>query len=161
MITFFLANPATTTTTSALEQFLNIQRIWPHYFFSATTTVLPGQCLSYVTNSDSTRNAGYGTYIGCDSGTFGVGTWVRFVSPAGTLIPNYVVGAYYCGTHATGWFTGVYPSSPATSTSGTVCFNWSGISCYWSSSITITHCGTYYVFYIRDPPACSLRYCTI
>lgn len=122
---------------------------------------LPAQCFSYTTNSDSTRNVGYTATIDCDSTIFGSGTWVRFVSPAGTMIPTSAPNSYACGTHATGWYNGPYPSSAGTTTTGTVCYNWSGNTCNWSNQIQITHCSTFYVFYLITPAGCSFRYCTV
>lgn len=109
---------------------------------------------------DPTRNSGNPTFIGCDSGVFGSGTWVRFLPPAGTHIPPYAQSTSMCGTHATGWYSGSYPTTAGSSVAGTICYNWSGLSCNWSSSVTITHCGTYFVFWLIDPPVCSLRICT-
>lgn len=127
---------------------------------SSITAALPPQCSSYVLNTDSTRNVGYTGSSTCDSGAFGAGTWVRFDIPAGTYIITYVPSTSTCGTDATGWYTGVYPSGPGLTTSGSVCYNWSGSSCMWANSISITHCGSYYVFYLINSPNCNLRYCT-
>lgn len=118
------------------------------------------QCSSYVLNTDATRNVAYTANISCDSSIFGSGQWVRFSGAAGTQIPTTVVPSYSCGTHATGYYTGVMPAAGATTT-GTVCYNWSGNSCNWSNSISVTNCNGYYVYYLIDPSGCSFRYCTI
>ena len=131
--------------------------------FLATTTTsaaLPSQCSSYTTDSDSTRNVAYTATVVCDTSTFSsTAVWVRFVSPAGTYIPTSAPSTSTCGTHAPGWYNGPYPSTAGSTTTGTVCYNWSGNTCNWSNQIQITHCNTFYVFYLIAPPVCSLRYC--
>lgn len=129
---------------------------------STTSSPLPAQCFSYTTNSDATRNYLYSSVTTCDSSAFSSsGTWVRFVSPAGTYIANWLISTSTCGTSATGWYTGAYPTTSGSTTSGTVCYNWAGSSCNWANSIQITHCDTYYVFLLVPPPVCDLRYCTV
>ncbi len=76
------------------------------------------------------------------------------------MLPTSAVPILMCGTSATGWYTGSYPSAGST-TSGTVCYYWGGNTCYWSNSIQVTNCNGYYVFYLTSTPTCSLRYCTI
>lgn len=121
----------------------------------------PEECLAFKTNTDATRRTSYNGSVVCDQGKFGLGTWVRFDSPAGATIPTSPVSTYMCGTHAPGWFKGSYPVGTGSSTSGTVCYNWNGNDCYWSNTITVTNCGSFYVFNLVDPPQCHLRYCTV
>jgi hypothetical protein len=134
------------------------------FVYSATTTVvLPSQCSSYTSITDATRLATYSTVSsGCDSpGNLGsLPGWFRFSGSGGTALVNYVVAISHCNTDAPGWYTGSNPAVGST-TSGTVCFNWSSNSCYWSSSIQVTNCNGYYVYYLVSTSACSLRYCTM
>ncbi|CAF2146670.1 unnamed protein product [Rotaria magnacalcarata] len=131
-----------------------------------TTTIvaLPGQCSNYTSNTDATRNAAY-SGVGsstCDNPTpFGYNpTWVRFSGAAGTQLANTVVNSSLCSTSATGWYSGVMPSSAGTTNNGTVCYNWSGLSCWQSNTISVTNCNGYYVFLLPATPSCSYRYCT-
>ncbi|CAF1588894.1 unnamed protein product, partial [Rotaria magnacalcarata] len=81
------------------------------------------QCSSYTTNSDSTRRIAYTSSSTCDSSLFGTtGTWVRFVSPAGTTMPTSAPSTSTCGTDAPGWYNGVYPSTAGSTTTGTINF---------------------------------------
>ncbi|CAF3698578.1 unnamed protein product [Rotaria socialis] len=89
-----------------------------------------------------------------------LGVWVRFLSPAGTSIPTVTPGISHCGTDASGWYNGAYPSTTGSTTTGTVCYHWSSSTCNWSNSIQITNCGAFYVFLLINPPVCNLRYCT-
>lgn len=133
------------------------------YSIATTTVALPAQCVSYTSNTDATRSVSYGApSIVCDSvASFGSSpAWVRFSGAAGTVLANYAISSYNCNTHATGWYTGSYPSVGST-TSGTVCYNWGGNTCNWSNAISVTNCNGFYVYQLTTPPVCSLRYCTM
>lgn len=132
-----------------------------HLATSTTSSALPAQCFSYYIDTDATRNVGYASSSMCDSSIYGSGTWVRFMSPAGTQIPTYAPSYYSCGTDAPGWYNGAYPSSAGSTTTGTICYYWSGATCAWTNTAYITHCQTFYVFYLVDTSACNLRYCAI
>ncbi len=128
----------------------------------ATAFVLPVQCTSATIIADATRNVGYGSGSGCDqSGALASTGWYRFSGASGTMLVSYAVAINLCDTSATGWYTGAYPSTPGTTTTGTVCYNWNGNTCNWSNSVSVTNCNGYYVFYLSPSPACNLRYCTV
>lgn len=129
--------------------------------FLVATTVLPDECTNYYTDADSTRNVGFTKSSVCDLGLFGEGTWVRFVSPAGTTMPNFVVNEFFCGANIPGWLNGTYPADVGTSSGGDVCYHKGGDTCVLTSAIKITNCDSFYVFYLSDPPACDLRYCAV
>jgi hypothetical protein len=147
--------------------FLFYHDLWKIYsaIYLATTTTsssLPAQCSSYLTISDATRLYTYtGATSGCDSPTpFGSSpAWVRFSGSSGTMMASSSVTSSNCGTSATGWYSGSYPSVGGTTT-GTACFNWSGNSCWSSTSISVTNCNTFYVYQLPASPCCSCRYCT-
>jgi len=114
-----------------------------------------------VTNTDATRRMTYGGGSSCDSSLFGSGTWVRFDSPAGPTIPTSPVSISNCGTVATGWYNGTYPSVAGTSSLGTVCFNYYGNTCSWSNPATVTNCGSFYINLLVNAPCCYCRHCTV
>ncbi|CAM4943883.1 unnamed protein product [Rotaria socialis] len=131
-----------------------------------TETMLPGskshQCSNYTTITDKTRHVSHPDYITCDNAVFKTKPiWVRFSGAAGTRLAPGPVEPFHCGTQGTGWYKGTYPTSIGDTTSGTVCYSWPRNSCQWSNQISVTNCGGYYVFQLRAPPACFLRYCTI
>ena len=128
---------------------------------TVTSTPLPSQCFSYATITDSTRHASYGSGSTCDNIVFSSSQWVRFSGSAGTMLANCPIADYRCGTLASGWYSGVYPSIAGATTNGGVCYNFLGNTCNWPNSISITNCNGYYVFYLSAPTQCSLRYCTI
>ncbi len=129
---------------------------------TVTTTPLPRQCTNYTLVNDSTRSAGYSGPFTCDlSGTFNITGWFRFDSLGGVILANCAVPENSCSTQASGWYSGVYPSTAGGTTNGTVCFNWYYGTCSYTATASVTNCNGYYVFYLGPPPQCNLRYCTV
>ena len=85
--------------------------------------------------------------------------WYRFTMPAGTRIPESSPGSHHCGTRATGWFSGVHPTSPGASNNAKYCIAWDGNDCKWSTRGKVTNCGSYFVYYLENTPDSALRYC--
>ena len=86
--------------------------------------------------------------------------WYRFTMPAGTRIPESLPGIWHCGTGATGWLSGVHPTTPgASNNNAKFCFNNESNDCYWSTQGKVTNCGSYFVYYLENAPKCRLRYC--
>ncbi|CAF3684254.1 unnamed protein product [Adineta steineri] len=127
---------------------------------SSAITVAP-QCSSYTLINDTTRSVNVTTSGNCDDSFFGShAKWFRFVGVGGTQIPTSPVPIYRCNADAPGWYAGQMPTNPNTTTNGTVCFNWDSDNCNWNISISVTNCGSYYVYQLSTPPTCNLRYCT-
>ncbi len=119
------------------------------------------QCYSYTTIDDPTRNINQPMGNAADQTYFSSGPqWVRFVGSGGTEIPTSKVPLQRCGTSASGWYSGVMPTAPDTTTSGTVCFTWSSGDCVYNNQIQVTDCGSYYVYYLSAPSTGGMRYCT-
>ena len=78
--------------------------------------------------------------------------------PAGTRIPESSPGMYHCGTVATGWLSGVHPTTPGDSKSIKLCFH-NGGTCAGSNQGKVTNCGGYFVYYLETAPKCRFRYC--
>jgi hypothetical protein len=93
--------------------------------YLATTLFLPSQCLTYTTITDGFRNfASTSTSYVCDNVTFiTTSIWMRFSGDAGTQLATSAVLTYLCGTHATGYYTGLMSSSLGNTTTGSVCHN--------------------------------------
>lgn len=129
------------------------------------STAAPYQCLNYTNNTDSTRNIGYTQSINyCDNVSPFVNTtssWIRFLDPAGKVIPNSPVSPNRCGTVATGWYAGQYPTAFYTTATSVVCYYYTTNTCADCSLISITNCKTFYVFLLPEPPSCNYRYCTL
>ena len=129
---------------------------------TVTTRSLPAQCTNYTLNTDETRRPPYTSTSSCDYEAFDViPTWVRFQDPAGTLLATCPMSPNTCGTQFPGWYTGLYPSTAGDITYGVVCYVSDSDLCFETSGVIITNCNGYYVFYLRDPPTCDMRYCTI
>ncbi len=124
----------------------------------ATCNLAP-ECSSVTPTilSDAWRNV---TVVGsghCDS-TLPSG-WYRFDGAAGTTMPTVSPGPSHCGTDASGWINGSLPAVGDGVVTRTVCFDWSGNSCSWSTTIQVVNCASFYLFNLVPTPTCSLAYC--
>ncbi|CAF1082855.1 unnamed protein product, partial [Adineta steineri] len=127
---------------------------------TTTTTSTAAQCYSYTTINDVTRLATAGSGSTTDYGLFSTGTWVRFSGAGGTQITTSSPGLYHCTTYYSGWYSGSLPSSGET-VNGTVCYTYSSSSCYYANIISVTNCGSFYVYDLVNPPVSNSRYCTV
>ena len=124
-------------------------------FFSFPIT----ECRSggYTVLNDATRAQGYsGSPVRCDNRL--QTKWYRIVGASGNQMPTTCVSTNRCGTHAPGWLQGSHPSAGQLR-SVKVCFHWSNNCCRWSTIIRVRNCGAFYVYELKRPPVCSLRYC--
>ena len=64
-----------------------------------------------------------------------------------------------CGTYYPGWPNGGHPTVADGQVTRTVCFNSGYNCCYYSRSIKVRNCGSYYVYYLNGTPTCNARYC--
>ncbi|CAF2041384.1 unnamed protein product [Rotaria magnacalcarata] len=129
---------------------------------TVTSSSLPFQCSNYTTITDETRSPDYSGSSSCDNATFpNSPAWFRFTGSGGTLLASCPIDEYRCGTDYPGWYSGIYPSLAGAVTSGSVCYNSNGNLCYYTSSILITNCNGFYIYYLTQPSECNLRYCTI
>lgn len=146
------SKPSTTSSTSSSSKFTS----------STLKNNQLSQCSNYMLITDETRRSTHAHYIGCDNAIFkGEPKWVRFSGAAGTRLAPGPMEPFHCGTQGTGWYKGTYPTVAGTTTTGTVCYSWPGNMCMWSNQVSITRCNDFYVFALRAPPACYLRYCTV
>ena len=130
--------------------------------FSLTITDLPAQCTSYSNLDGNARSTTLGTGSNCDNGL--AANWYRFTGSyvrLASLNTGGIPAVSLCGTDATGYFNGNHPTTQGTNVSGTACFNWSGNTCAMSTSVQITNCGSYYVYYLTPTSGCSYSYCTV
>ena len=88
------------------------------------------------------------------------------MEPAGTQIrEGCVAGQDACGALGQGYITsGNHPTSPNQRTKMTVGFKNGAVcppSSFWREvEIEAIHCGSYYIYYLLDLPACSYAYCS-
>ncbi|KAL9961264.1 hypothetical protein ACROYT_G030173 [Oculina patagonica] len=116
------------------------------------------ECLNYQILTEANRKvtSKSGNYI-CDRP---IGPdWFRFQGDAGTKMPTTCPEIYYCDTHAPGWINGEHPTVGEGKVTRQACFHWSGNCCYFKTNIEVRNCGAYYVYYLKDTPGCTLRYC--
>ncbi|XP_078382693.1 uromodulin-like [Oculina patagonica] len=119
---------------------------------------LAPECLNYQTLTEANRKvtSKSGKHI-CDR-PIGPG-WFRFQGDAGTKMSTTCPDKYYCDTHAPGWINGEHPTVEEGKVTRQVCFHWYSNCCHWSTNIEVRNCGAYYVYYLKDTPFCTLRYC--
>ena len=93
--------------------------------------------------------------------------WYRFQEPAGTQMADSAVGAFSCGSMASGWLNGTHPTILGESVIRQVCFSWHESDCQFSTDVEIKNCGGYHLYKLKATPAgsvsplpsCSLKYC--
>ncbi|CAF3598512.1 unnamed protein product [Rotaria sp. Silwood1] len=131
---------------------------------SSSSVSLPSQCTSYISNSDSTRLTTYKSCVNCFSDTSGSFTtgWYRFMNTAGTRLATTPSSYGSCGVSYPTWYNGTFPSTAGSTITGTVCVQWSGNLCYspYITTISVTNCNGYYVFYLIPMTTTGIRYCT-
>ncbi|CAF1208193.1 unnamed protein product [Rotaria sp. Silwood1] len=127
---------------------------------AGSAAVLPAQCFTYTTDSDSTRLYTHASSC-CGADNSLAAGWYRFTGGGTRLVTTQLSTASICGTSYPGWWNGTLPMTTGATTVGNVCF-YTGDSCSNSlSPIIATNCGSYYVFYLVPAPCClSYRYCT-
>ncbi len=124
---------------------------------------LPDQCFSYKILDNSTRSINYNaSTLACDKAP--EGDWkgpgfYRFQAPAGLNMAHSPPGSHRCGTDASGWYSGVIPENSGDVVEGKICFQFLKTQCQWEIPASITHCGTYFVYYLTNTLGCKLRYC--
>ena len=117
-------------------------------------------CYNYQILSDANRKSSYATPHGqslCDT-VLPTG-WYRFVGAAGTKMPTTRVPAYRCGTDWSGWLEGSHPTVEDGEVPRTVCFSDRSTGCRHSTNIFVKNCGSNFIYELKNPPICNLRYC--
>ena len=112
----------------------------------------------YLNEDDrSVNNVASAANVKCDKNL--VSGWYRFAGAAGTKMPETAPATHRCGTHAPGWLRGKHPTVAEGKVARTVCYHWLHNTCYSNSQIYVTNCDSFYVYYLKRPPFCNLRYC--
>ena len=124
------------------------------------------ECYNYAVLRESNRAITYrGASYFCDRRLSG---WYRFVGAAGGKMSRSCVTGRRCGANGPGWLVGSHPSVSEGCARRRVCFASSSGSggwysqtscCRWSTYISVRNCGTFFVYKLRRPPTCNLRYC--
>ena len=131
-------------------------------FLQCLFHLLADPCYNYQILSDANRKNSYVTPVYgpqlCDK-SLPVG-WYRFVGAAGTRMPTTRVPAYRCGTGWSGWLDGAHPTMEDDKVYRKVCFSDRVKSCKYTKTIFVKNCGSYFIYRLKTPPACSSRYCS-
>jgi len=88
--------------------------------------------------------------------------WYKMTGDGGTHIPvmkpTPEVGV--CSTDLAGWLDGAHPTSKGDSVDNAkFCFRGTVEDCEYFTEGKITHCGDFYVYYLKEVPTCPSRYC--
>ena len=127
--------------------------------------------LGYNILDDPTRNSEYGSADLCDNSDThtspdwkGSG-WYKISGSAGSQLPEQPIDPFHCGSYQPGWLNGNHPTDIGEGVDSEVCFNYAGSTCSHRVGISIIKClssdgGEYYLYFLKNTPACNLRYCT-
>ena len=121
---------------------------------------MPSECNTYIALSGADRSR---NYIGerfsprCDDSL--QPGFYRFQGAAGNRMPTSCLSRQRCNTDAPGWLNGAHPAVEEGVVYRDVCFHFSDNCCWWTRTIRVRNCGTYFLYYLDRPPHCSLRYC--
>ncbi|KAK3603683.1 hypothetical protein CHS0354_023280 [Potamilus streckersoni] len=77
-------------------------------------------------------------------------------------MPEKCIDRYHCGTHDPIWFMGKHPSKEGQEATGKACANTGfGANCcgYEVGTITVKHCGSFFVYRLSRVQGCSFAYC--
>ena len=88
--------------------------------------------------------------------------WYRFQPPAGTRLAQATPGADHCGAYRAGWSNSALPANNNESADIDICFDTdygSANDCAITNQGKVTNCGTFFVYYLENTPACTARYC--
>ncbi|XP_053327971.1 uromodulin-like [Spea bombifrons] len=120
-------------------------------------------CTNYTTLDQPWRSTSYNYYYDyyyytCDYYLYG---WYRFTGSGGTRMPEYCPSSYRCNTNGQMWLHGSHPQPVDGIVNRTVCTNWYGNCCYWSTNVSIKACsGGYHVYKLKGVSSCNSAYCT-
>ena len=85
-------------------------------------------------------------------------SWYRFQGLAGDQMADTCVSMLRCGTVASGWLSGAHPTVADGAVVRKVCYNWLSC-CGHSDHIKVRNCGAFFVYELKKPPSCNMRYC--
>ena len=121
--------------------------------------VYPVQCSNYTSINWDSYNVDAGASSACSSSL--TPKWYRLNGTYNEIAEqrSYVTGI--CGAGSPGFLNFTHPVTAGSTTSGVICYHWSGNVCSWkSTAINATRCSNYYVYYLTPAPTCSLQPCT-
>ena len=122
------------------------------------TPTTPPQCSSYTSRSFDNTYSGLGDGNIChDSSTLPTG-WYRLTGSYPYLQQQGPYAEHIGNTDAPGFLQFSHPGTIWQTVSGTVGFNWRSSTTNWTSSIQVTNCNGYYVYYLPSTSYCSLAY---
>jgi parallel beta-helix repeat protein len=120
---------------------------------------LPDQCTNY-TSVNWDQFSVYSPYSTCGCTNSLTPGWYRMTGTYHAIPTQQSYTPYVCDTHAPGFLDYSYPTGLGETTTGNICYHWSGSTCEWTSYSEITMCPGYYVYYLTPSPGCCMHPCT-
>ncbi|XP_044129853.1 uromodulin-like [Bufo gargarizans] len=123
-------------------------------------------CFTYTTLNDPTRSTSYYDYYYYYYYYYGrsdyyLSGWYRFVGSGGDRLADFCPSVGSCYTRYPMWMNGTHPDPSDGIVNRTVCANYYGYCCYWTSDVKIKACpGGFYVYKFSTPPEYYSGYCT-
>ena len=65
----------------------------------------------------------------------------------------------HCGSATSGWLDGAHPTTYLDTVIRTVCFSYITNICWRSTDVEIKICSGFYLYKLKDVPACNSKYC--
>ncbi|RMX39138.1 hypothetical protein pdam_00020521, partial [Pocillopora damicornis] len=123
---------------------------------------IPAECSSNVYHELNESNRYWNSSDGilnCDNNTITSDQWYRFTGDAGTLMAPECVPMGSCNTFAPGWINGTHPANDYQLVSRDVCVHMQDNCCFKSYPVDIRNCSGYFVYKLKSPDVCYVRYC--
>ncbi|XP_040297373.1 uromodulin-like [Bufo bufo] len=123
-------------------------------------------CLTYTTLNDPTRSTSYYDYYYYYYSYYGrsdyyLSGWYRFVGSGGDRLADFCPSDGRCYTIYPMWMNGTHPDPSDGIVNRTVCTNYYGYCCFWTSDMKIKACpGGFYVYKFSTPRVQYSGYCT-
>ncbi len=123
---------------------------------TGSCVTLPAQCTSYISRSFDDTYVGLGVGSVCHK-TLSAG-WYRLTGSYPKLQQQ---GSYLINignNNAPGFMQFDHPSTIGQTVTGNVGFNWNNKNLYWKTSIQVTNCSSYFVYYLLPTTVCNIAY---
>ena len=122
--------------------------------------ISPGYTELTEANRYWSNNAGGTRY--CDHNSITSDQWYRFTGDAGTMMASYCIPKSSCNSDMAGWISGGgHPTVADGAVTRTACMHWFSYCCYYVYTIQIRNCSGFYVYKLKRPGSCYIRYCGV
>ena len=119
---------------------------------------LADRCKKYQNLTDAERKHDYVTIDPkCDDTLDG---WYRFQGAAGTKMVTTCPSMNRCNASFPAWLSNGHPTVAEGTVARMVCIRKNGSCCDELFAIKVKNCGSYYIYRLKYPKDCPVRYCS-